>query len=65
MDALGPRALRSFPNDDPAAALDGTQLWPSYVRGRTAQFLHLRAATIFGGSREIQKNIIARRAFGL
>ena len=65
IDALGPRALRTFPHYELAAALDVTPLWPSYVRGRTAQFLHLRAATIYGGSREIQKNIIAKRAFGL
>jgi alkylation response protein AidB-like acyl-CoA dehydrogenase len=65
IDALGPRVLRTFPHDDYGAALDGTPLWPSYVRGRTAQFLYLRAATIYGGAREIQKNIIAKRAFGL
>jgi alkylation response protein AidB-like acyl-CoA dehydrogenase len=65
IDALGPRALRTFPHYELAAALDVTPLWPSYVRGRTTQYLHLRAATIYGGSREIQKNIIAKRAFGL
>jgi alkylation response protein AidB-like acyl-CoA dehydrogenase len=65
IDALGPRALRAFPHDDHGATMDGTPLWPDYVHGRTAQFLHLRAATIYGGAREIQKNIIAKRAFGL
>jgi alkylation response protein AidB-like acyl-CoA dehydrogenase len=65
IDALGPRALRTFPHEAPDAAVDATPLWPYYVRGRTAQFLHLRAATLYGGTREIQKNIIARRAFGL
>jgi alkylation response protein AidB-like acyl-CoA dehydrogenase len=64
IDALGPRALRAFEHGDPNTA-DGTPLWPSYVFGRTAQFLHLRASTIYGGAREIQKNIIAKRAFGL
>jgi alkylation response protein AidB-like acyl-CoA dehydrogenase len=65
IDALGPRALRTFPHDDYGAGLEGTPLWPDYVRGRIAQFLYLRAATIYGGAREIQKNIIAKRAFGL
>jgi alkylation response protein AidB-like acyl-CoA dehydrogenase len=66
VDALGPRALRAFQHGDHnAAVLDGTPLWPAYVPGRTAQFLHLRAATLYGGAREIQKNIIAKRAFGL
>jgi alkylation response protein AidB-like acyl-CoA dehydrogenase len=64
IDALGPRALRAFEHGDQSTA-DGTPLWPSYVFGRTAQFLHLRASTIYGGAREIQKNIIAKRAFGL
>jgi alkylation response protein AidB-like acyl-CoA dehydrogenase len=64
IDALGPRALRAFLHDDHRSTIDGT-LWPDYVPGRTAQFLHLRAATIYGGAREIQKNIIAKRAFGL
>jgi len=61
IDALGPRALRTFLHEDHGA----TPLWPDYVQGRAAQFLHLRAATIYGGAREIQKNIIAKRAFGL
>jgi alkylation response protein AidB-like acyl-CoA dehydrogenase len=66
IDALGPRALRAFEHGDHSAAvLDGTPLWPAYVPGRTAQYLHLRAATIYGGAREVQKNIIAKRAFGL
>jgi alkylation response protein AidB-like acyl-CoA dehydrogenase len=51
--------------ENTAEFLSGTPEWPAHVPGRTAQFLYLRAATIFGGSREIQKNIIAKRAFGL
>jgi alkylation response protein AidB-like acyl-CoA dehydrogenase len=65
LEALGPRALRMFDHDRNYATLEGTPLWPAYVPGRTAQFLHLRASTIYGGAREIQKNIIAKRAFGL
>jgi alkylation response protein AidB-like acyl-CoA dehydrogenase len=67
IEALGPRALRAFGHGENAGAevLLGTPEWPAHVPGRTAQFLYLRAATIFGGSREIQKNIIAKRAFGL
>jgi alkylation response protein AidB-like acyl-CoA dehydrogenase len=67
IEALGPRALRAFEHgENPGAeVLLGTPEWPAHVPGRTAQFLYLRAATIFGGSREIQKNIIAKRAFGL
>lgn len=64
VDALGPRALRFFEHDedtDEANAL----LWPSYVPGRTASYLIARASTIYGGALEVQKNIIAKLAFGL
>lgn len=66
LDALGPRALRVFAQGDRSAeVIEGTSLWPAYVPGRLGQFLYARAATLYGGTREIQKNIIARRAFGL
>lgn len=66
IDALGPRALRVFGQQDRSAeVIDGTPLWPAYVPGRLGQFLYARAATLYGGTREVQKNIIARRAFGM
>ena len=66
IDALGPRALRVFgPLDRSSEVIEGTPLWPAYVPGRLGQFLYVRAATLYGGTREVQKNIIARRAFGL
>ena len=51
IEALGPRALRAFGHGENASAevLLGTPEWPAHVPGRTAQFLYLRAATIFGG----------------
>jgi hypothetical protein len=49
--------------DDPLA--DDDDAWPGYVAGRTTGYLIGRAATIYGGAREVQKNIIARLAFGL
>lgn len=65
MDALGLRGLRDFEDADPDEIARGSPFWPAYVPGRSAGFLYARAATIFGGAREIQKNIIAMRAFGL
>ena len=67
VDALGPRALRAFEHDVDGNMIEDEDrlLWPPYVSGRTSQALHMRASTIYGGAREVQKNIIAKRAFDL
>jgi alkylation response protein AidB-like acyl-CoA dehydrogenase len=65
MEALGLRGLRDFEEADPDEIVQGSPFWPAYVPGRGAGFLYARAATVFGGAREIQKNIISMRAFGL
>lgn len=64
VDALGSRALRAFePHTPPVDSYaDG---WPEITLGATSIFLHDRASTIYGGAIEIQKNIIAKAAFGL
>ena len=49
-EGLGPEVVLG---DDPAS-----ERW-------RAEFLYSRAATIYGGSAEIQRNIIARRLLGL
>ena len=61
VDALGPRALRFYEHDEDSDTL----LWASYVPGRSAGYLFARASTIYGGALEVQKNIIAKLAFGL
>ena len=38
---------------------------PDYVAGRTSDYLIARAATIYGGSQQVQRGIIAKLAFGL
>jgi alkylation response protein AidB-like acyl-CoA dehydrogenase len=45
--------------DSPADAL------PEYQNAVASQFNYLRAATIYGGSNEIQKNIIAKQMLRL
>jgi hypothetical protein len=40
-------------------------MWPEHVLGRTNTGLLLRAATVFGGSLQVQRNILAATAFGL
>lgn len=63
VEALGPHALRfdieqagrGPRNDDPL---------PSYAIGRVPEYMVFRSLTIAGGSSEIQRNILAKFAFG-
>ena len=66
-DLIGERALRELRATDAPLGTDGVSdpLWPPYVAGRMSTTMHTRAVTIYGGSKEIQKNIIAKLAFGL
>ena len=57
MDALGHDVLGWL--DSPAEAL------PEQARYVASQFNYLRASTIYGGSNEIQRNIIAKAILGL
>jgi alkylation response protein AidB-like acyl-CoA dehydrogenase len=63
-DALGPRALRLYTREQ-AFNAQISALWPGYVPGVTHDMLYMRACSIYGGSREIQKNIIAKIAFAM
>lgn len=38
---------------------------PEYAAGAMPAYLHDRAASIYGGTNEIQKNIIAKMVLGL
>jgi alkylation response protein AidB-like acyl-CoA dehydrogenase len=64
MEWLGPQALVYDPAqlhaDQPASHV-GPDATPGFVR----EYLHGRAATIYGGSNEIQRNIIAKAELGL
>jgi alkylation response protein AidB-like acyl-CoA dehydrogenase len=64
IDILAEKALRFYPFE-PHERSRGNALWPEYVGGRTASALIARAATIYGGTLQIQKGIIAKLAFGL
>nr|WP_314437275.1 acyl-CoA dehydrogenase family protein [uncultured Brevundimonas sp.] len=61
VDVLGTLALRYF---EPAPVPpDPSALWPEGTAGRTSVALIIRAATIYGGTKQVQKNILARLAF--
>ncbi len=68
VEALGPRAMRYFDagtSPQSKAQWPDDPLWPDYSIAKTGGYISLRAATIAGGAREVQKNIIAKLAFGL
>ena len=59
LEAIGYYAAVGGFADDPNWAA------PEHARGVTARYLNARAASIFGGSKEVQKNIIAKAVLGL
>jgi len=63
VDLLGAKSLRYFTPGPQAPA--PSEIWPDYVAGRTTVALITRAATIYGGSKQVQKNILAKLAYGL
>jgi alkylation response protein AidB-like acyl-CoA dehydrogenase len=62
-DMLGVRALRYF--DPYHVDLEQSSFWPDYIPGRTSSALLYRASTIFGGTEQIQMNIISKATLGL
>jgi alkylation response protein AidB-like acyl-CoA dehydrogenase len=64
VDALGPLSLRQYMRGDADIDQPSTSTaTPAYTIGASSQFLFQRAATIYGGAKEVQKNIIAKAAF--
>jgi alkylation response protein AidB-like acyl-CoA dehydrogenase len=67
LDALGWRGMRAVHGfDDAAGIVAGShEGWTGDEAGVSSAMLQARAVTIYGGAKEVQKNIIARIAFGL
>lgn len=62
-DLAGLRSLRFCDPYDQAG--DDSDLWPEATQGRGNAAMLTRAATIFGGTEQVQKNILSKLAFGL
>ena len=62
--AMGPYAL-PFIEDALHADYDGPQVGPAEAKTAAAQYFNYRKLSIFGGSNEIQKNIISKMILGL
>ena len=65
MEAMGPRTMRAFPEDVVPANDAEANLWPADIPGKTACAMIARASTIYGGSLQVQRGILAKLAFGL
>ena len=63
VEALGMYGIPFIPDDEMAQRNDGP-IGPDYTHGIHADNLYQRAATIYGGSNEIQRNIIAKAMLG-
>ncbi len=64
MKAVGPYAL-PFPREVMRERPSGASIGPAYASTLGAAYLNMRKASIYGGSNEIQKNIIAQTILGL
>jgi alkylation response protein AidB-like acyl-CoA dehydrogenase len=62
--AMGPYAL-PFIEDALHADYNGSQVGPAEAKTAAAQYFNYRKLSIFGGSNEIQKNIISKMILGL
>ena len=64
MDAVGAYALPFDPDWNTLEGADGAP-GPSYAAPLAARYFNFRKVTIYGGSNEIQRNIIAQMVLGL
>lgn len=64
MDAVGPYAL-PWQQEAMEPSWNGKPVGPDYARARTPTYFDRRKTTIYGGSTEVQKNIIAKAILGL
>ena len=66
MDILGLKALRRFGREEIEQVDPATDsFWHDEVPGRSFSAVYARAATIYGGTLQVQRSIIAKSAFGL
>ena len=64
VEAVGPYAL-PFRREAMRSGFAGAPVGPAYAAPLAATYLNLRKASIYGGSNEIQKNLIAQLILGL
>jgi acyl-CoA dehydrogenase len=66
VEILGDRGPVYYPDPNEDHGLRGrTFIGPDFAPGLAAELFYRRACTIYGGTAEIQRNIIAKAMFGL
>ncbi len=66
LDLVGTKGLRRYDRETLVAdRIDLDPFWHEEIPGRSYGAIYARAATIYGGARQIQNNIMAKAAFGL
>jgi alkylation response protein AidB-like acyl-CoA dehydrogenase len=64
MEALGPYAM-PFQREAMEAGWNGEPIGPDYAAAVSPHYFNYRKTSIYGGSNEIQKNVIAKMLLGL
>ena len=65
MEAIGPYALPDHAPHEQDERWNEPPVGPDWAAGLAAQYFNMRKVSIYGGSNEIQKNIIAKAILGL
>lgn len=63
--AVGPYAIPFLPEFFDAEAGEGPEVGPDYAPPLAGRYFNNRKLSIYGGSNEIQKNIISKMILGL
>lgn len=66
VEAMGDYGAAYYPDFNERPEIRGyAHIGPDYAPGALAELLYRRASTIYGGTNEIQRNLIAKMQFGL
>ena len=65
MNAVGYYGISNDLANSNADRINSNQFRPDYSQNTAANYLNMRKTTIYGGSNEIQKNILSKMVLGL
>ena len=65
MDVGGPLSMPDWAQELAGAVSNEPELGPAWAAETTRSYLMLRAASIYGGTNEIMKNIVSKAVLGL